>query len=91
MTAAYQALPPDKILDATPQLNVLQRVGGAIGTAAFTVVLTGQLRHQSTPAGQASGFGTTFLWVLAITVVAAIPTILLAHAERRARRNSSRR
>lgn len=25
MTAAYRALPPDKIPDATPQLNVLRR------------------------------------------------------------------
>ncbi|WP_432832822.1 MDR family MFS transporter [Dactylosporangium sp. CA-092794] len=85
MTAAYQALPPDKIPDATPQLNVLQRVGGAIGTAVLTVVLTDQLRHQATPAGQAGGFGTTFVWVLAIAIAAAVPTILLAHTEHQAR------
>ncbi len=86
MTAAYQALPPDKIPDATPQLNVLQRVGGAIGTAVLTVILTDQLRHHATPAGQASGFATTFWWVLAITIAATIPTILLARTERHARR-----
>jgi EmrB/QacA subfamily drug resistance transporter len=86
MTAAYQALPPDKIPDATPQLNVLQRVGGAVGTAVLTVVLTGQLRHHYSPAGQASGFATTFWWVLAITVAATAPTVVLAHTEHRARR-----
>lgn len=89
MTAAYQALPPDKIPDATPQLNVLQRVGGAIGTAVLTVVLSDQLRHHPTPAGQADGFGTTFLWVLAITIAAAVPTIVLAHTEHQARRRAN--
>jgi EmrB/QacA subfamily drug resistance transporter len=85
MTAAYRALPPNKIPDATPQLNVLQRVGGAIGTAVLTVILTDQLRHHPTPAGQANGFATTFGWVLAITIAAAIPTVLLARAEHQAR------
>ncbi|MBQ0825083.1 DHA2 family efflux MFS transporter permease subunit [Streptomyces tagetis] len=88
MTAAYRALPPDKIPDATPQLNVLQRVGGAIGTAVLTVILSDQLRHHPTPAGQAGGFGTTFLWVLAITIAAAVPTLVLAHTERQARRRA---
>ena len=86
MTAAYRTVPPDRIPDATPQLNVLQRVGGAIGTAALTVVLTHQLRHPSTPGGQADGFGTAFLWVLAITIAAALPAVLLAWTETRARR-----
>jgi len=89
MTAAYQALPPNKIPDATPQLNVLQRIGGAIGTAVLTVVLTGQLRNQATPAGQASGFATTFWWVLAITIIATIPTIALAYTEHRARHRAN--
>ncbi|RNI24388.1 DHA2 family efflux MFS transporter permease subunit [Flexivirga caeni] len=88
MTAAYQALPPDKISHATPQLNVLQRVGGAIGTAVLTVILTNQLRHHPTPTGQASGFGTTFLWVLAITIAATVPTILLTHTEHHSRRRA---
>jgi len=89
MTAAYQALPPNKIPDATPQLNVLQRVGAAIGTAALTVVLTDQLRPHPTPAGQASGFATTFWWVLAITIVATVPTIVLARTEHSARPRAS--
>ncbi|SFF39686.1 drug resistance transporter, EmrB/QacA subfamily [Actinacidiphila alni] len=89
MTAAYQALPPDKIPDATPQLNVLQRVGGAIGTAVLTVVLTDRLRHRSGPAAQADAFGSTFVWVLAIAIAAAVPTILLARVEYRARRQAA--
>jgi EmrB/QacA subfamily drug resistance transporter len=39
MTAAYASLRRDQISDATPQMNVLQRVGGAIGTAILAVVL----------------------------------------------------
>jgi MFS family permease len=89
MSAAYRALPPDKIPDATPQLNVLQRVGGAIGAAVLTVILDDQLRRHPTPAGQASGFGTTYLWVLAITIAATVPTILLAYTEHRARRRAN--
>ncbi|MGW2279942.1 hypothetical protein [Streptomyces sp. NPDC001770] len=38
MRAASLAPPPDTILDPTPQLEVLQRVGGAIRAAAPTVV-----------------------------------------------------
>ena len=89
MSAAYRALPPNKIPDATPQLNILQRVGGAIGTAVLTVVLDDQLRHHPTAAGQASGFGTTYLWVLAITIAATVPTILLAYTEHHARRRAN--
>ncbi|MFG1925241.1 MDR family MFS transporter [Cryptosporangium sp. NPDC048952] len=88
MTAAYEALPPNKILDATPQLNVLQRVGGAVGTAVLTVILVDRLRHHPTLAGQASGFAATFWWVLAITIAAAIPTIVLAHTERQGHRRA---
>jgi EmrB/QacA subfamily drug resistance transporter len=39
MTVAYASLRRDQISDATPQMNVLQRVGGAIGTAILAVVL----------------------------------------------------
>lgn len=88
MTAAYQAIASKKIADATPQLNVLQRVGGAIGTTVLTVILDDQLRHYTTPAGQADGFGNTFLWVLVITISAAIPTLVLAYTERQARRRT---
>ncbi|HEY0185965.1 MAG TPA: MDR family MFS transporter [Cellulomonas sp.] len=88
MTAAYQALRPEQIPDATPQLNVLQRVGGAIGTAVLTVVLSGRLSGAGTAAAQAAGFARTFWWVLGITVVAAVPTLLLAGTERRARRRA---
>jgi EmrB/QacA subfamily drug resistance transporter len=85
MTAAYRALPAAKIADATPQLNVLQRTGGSIGTAAFTVILARHLVHARSPAAAASAFGASFAWVLAITAIATVPALLLARAERHAR------
>ena len=39
MTAAFAALDRSELAHATPQLNVLQRVGGSIGTAVLAVVL----------------------------------------------------
>ena len=49
MTAAYAVLRPDQINDATPQLTVLQRVGGSIGTAILTVVPPGGISGLGTP------------------------------------------
>jgi EmrB/QacA subfamily drug resistance transporter len=87
MTAAYAVLRPDQIADATPQLTVLQRVGGSIGTAILTVVLQGGITGLAAPsdAGVAGAFGTTYYWVLGISVVALLPTIVLSRIERRAR------
>ena len=83
MTAAYARLRPRDIAHATPQLNVLQRVGGSIGTALLTVVLQHSLAAgPHTAAGAASAFGHTYLWVLALTAVAIAPAIVLARAER---------
>lgn len=74
MTAALQNLSPDRMADATPQLNIMQRIGGSIGTAVFVVVLQQGLR-----AGGASGaFTVTFGWVLAAAIVALLPTAILA-------------
>jgi MFS family permease len=87
MTAAYAVLRPDQINDATPQLNVLQRVGGSIGTAILAVVLQSGISGLATPspAGIATAFADTYYWVLAISLVALLPTIVLATVERRAK------
>jgi EmrB/QacA subfamily drug resistance transporter len=87
MSAAYAVLRPDQINTATPQLNVLQRVGGSIGTAILTVVLQSGITGlgRPTPAGIAGAFADTYWWVLAISLVALVPTIVLTVVERRAR------
>ena len=49
MTAAFASMRPDQLSDATPQMNVLQRVGGAIGTAVLAVVLQRASRRAPSP------------------------------------------
>jgi EmrB/QacA subfamily drug resistance transporter len=82
MTAAFSAMRPDQISDATPQINALQRTGGAIGTAILAVVLQRAGAHATTPAGIASAFDTAYWWALGIAALSLIPCLLLLHAER---------
>jgi len=86
MTAAFASLQRAELPDATPQLNVLQRVGGSIGTAVLAVVLQRALAGAAFPAGAAAAFGTAFTWSVAITALAIVPCVVLLRAERRARR-----
>jgi EmrB/QacA subfamily drug resistance transporter len=85
MAAAFASLDRSELADATPQLNVLQRVGGSIGTAALAVVLQRSLAGSHTLAGQASAYGTAFWWAAGITALAIVPCIVLMRAERAAR------
>jgi EmrB/QacA subfamily drug resistance transporter len=91
MTAAFAVLRPDQVNHATPQLNVLQRVGGSVGTAILSVVLSNHLGSAAAAAGgkpgadaMAGAFGTTYWWVLGVTAFALLPTALLAIVERTA-------
>jgi EmrB/QacA subfamily drug resistance transporter len=89
MTAAFAVLSPEQVNDATPQLTVLQRVGGSLGTAIIAVVLEGQIRHVHSAAAAAAGFAHTYWWVMGVTVVALLPALLLARIERRAKAGDS--
>lgn len=51
MSAAMRTLARDDVAKTTSGLNVLQRVGGAIGTAVLAVVLTHQLQENLPQAG----------------------------------------
>jgi EmrB/QacA subfamily drug resistance transporter len=85
MTAAFSVLSREQVNDASPQLTVLQRVGGSLGTALFAVVLQGQIKTAHTAAAAAAGFGHAYWWVMAVTLLALIPTLLLARIEHRAK------
>jgi EmrB/QacA subfamily drug resistance transporter len=85
MTAAFASLQRSELPDATPQLNVLQRIGGSIGTAVLAVVLQRALVGSTSLDDAAAAFGTAFWWSLAITAVAIVPCIVLVRAERKAR------
>jgi hypothetical protein len=86
ISAAYAALRPEELSHATPQLNVLQRVGGSIGTALLAVVLQHALAGSANPAG---AYGTAFWWSVGLTGLAILPCLVLVRAERTARARRS--
>ena len=109
ISAAYQTLSAVQVPRASAAINIVQRVGGSIGTALVAVVLEHQISVQvhglrgglaaatTAPAAAvakvaqplATAFGNTFWWVLALTVVALAPALLLARTPAVARRGES--
>ena len=90
--AAFAALERRELSDAAPQLNVLMRVGGSIGTAVLAVVLQRALTSAGphpTAAASAGAFGTAFWWGTAMLAVAVVPALILWRSERAARRNAA--
>jgi EmrB/QacA subfamily drug resistance transporter len=85
MAAAFASLERSELADATPQLNVLQRVGGSIGTAVLAVVLQRALAGTHTLEGAAQAYGTAFWVAGGLTALAIVPCIVLLRAERAAR------
>ena len=85
MAAAFAALDRSELAHATPQLNVLQRVGGSIGTAVLAVILQRSLTGAHSLAGAASAYGTAFWASAGLTAAAIIPCLVLVRAERAAR------
>jgi EmrB/QacA subfamily drug resistance transporter len=81
MTAAFASMRPEQISDATPQITVLQRIGGAIGTAILAVVLQRAGGHATTSSGLADAFDTSYWWAFGIAALSLIPCLLLLHAE----------
>jgi EmrB/QacA subfamily drug resistance transporter len=86
MAAAFASLERSQLSSATPQLNVLQRVGGSIGTALLAVVLQRALIGAHGLSGAAHAYGTAFLASAALSALAIIPCVILMRAERAARR-----
>jgi len=85
MTAAFASLERHELSDATPQLNVLQRVGGSLGTAVLAVVLQRALAGAHTLPAQASAYGVAFSASAALAAIAFVPCLVLLRAERQAR------
>jgi EmrB/QacA subfamily drug resistance transporter len=82
MSAAFSAMRPEQITDATPQITVLQRTGGAIGTAVLAVVLQRAGAGAHTPAELAGAFDTAYWWALGIAMLSLIPCVVLLRAEK---------
>lgn len=77
--AAYASVRPDQLPDATTQVNIVQRVGGALGGALFAATLARNL-----PRGPAHAFHTTLWWLTAACVLALAGAALLWRTQRRA-------
>jgi len=90
MTAAFSTLTHDQVADASPQLNIIQRVGGSLGTAVIAVILQSKLTHIASTAHAsasvlASAFSSTYWWVMALSTLGLAPVIVLWRIERLAR------
>ena len=78
MAAAFQALSRAETPRATSALNVIQRLGGAIGTALFAIVLSRQAgAGPGGAAALAGAFGITFWVATGLIAVAVIPALML--------------
>jgi MFS family permease len=75
--AAFKAVTAEQLPDATTQVNIAQRVGGALGGAIFAVILAARL-----PAGADAAFQQTFWWLTAASVLGLATAAWLAVAER---------
>jgi EmrB/QacA subfamily drug resistance transporter len=85
MAAAFASLKRSELASATPQLNVLQRVGGSIGTAVLAVVLQRALTGAHGLSGAAHAYGTAFWASTILSALAIVPCVILMRAERAAR------
>lgn len=75
-TAAYSAVDRAAIPRATATLNIVQRMGGALGTATCAVVLGSLLAGAHSSAQVADAFGAVF-WLPVAAVVLALPLAAL--------------
>jgi EmrB/QacA subfamily drug resistance transporter len=75
MTTAYATVSARELPDAAAQANILQRVGGSMGSALFVVVLT------SNGGNTATAFQATFLGTAIASSVALMAAVWLAAVE----------
>lgn len=68
--AVYRTLQPEAIPGATSVSNVIQRIGAATGTALMAITL------------QANGFTVALTWMLVLTTVGMVATVLLPGRDR---------
>ncbi|MCN9243047.1 DHA2 family efflux MFS transporter permease subunit [Streptomyces sp. RY43-2] len=86
MTRAFQSIRPQSIPDASAQLNLIQRIGGAVALAVVTVILesAARQRHGLVPGAFAHSFGR----LLAVYAVTLLPALALLLADRREARRA---
>jgi EmrB/QacA subfamily drug resistance transporter len=90
MAAAYATLDRRQVPRATPMLNVLQRIGGSMGVAIFTVILENGIEDRAKHGhGPAGAFSHTYLVAVGVALLALIPALVLRREEARARRSGA--
>ncbi|WP_211840713.1 DHA2 family efflux MFS transporter permease subunit [Saccharopolyspora hirsuta] len=75
MTAVYRSVARHEAPRAASALNVLNRVGGSLGTALLVVVL------QNGDPNPAAAFGDTFWWAFGLTALSLVPAFLFPSRE----------
>ena len=80
VTTAYASVEREQMPDATAQINILQRLGGAIGGSLFVALLGASTGHTVT----LGAFHTAFAWFAGATILALTAAIWLAHAHHHA-------
>jgi EmrB/QacA subfamily drug resistance transporter len=82
MTSALKSLTNHEVAGGSTLVNIVQQIGGSIGTAVLSVVLTNQITSRlpgsSNPLeSMAEGFGATFTVAFGLILVALIPVAFL--------------
>lgn len=85
MTSAFVAITPQDIPDASPQLNLVQRIGGALAVTAVTIVMQSDGLGVGGEGPVLSAFTHGFDLVLVVTVITGFAAFGLIRAEARAR------
>lgn len=78
MTVAYVDIRKNQMPHASAITRIVQQLGGAFGTALVAVVLTAA----TTQTHPEQGFSAAFWWIIAITVLAALCSVLLPSKQR---------
>ncbi|MEV5719925.1 DHA2 family efflux MFS transporter permease subunit [Amycolatopsis mediterranei] len=71
ITTLYGSLERSRIPRAASAFNVVNRIGGSLGTALLAAILHRELTAAPAPAA----FGTTFTWALALSALTLIPAL----------------
>ncbi|MGW3076033.1 MDR family MFS transporter [Kitasatospora sp. NPDC001132] len=80
LAVVYGSVEKDQVPAAAGAVNVLNRVGGALGTAVLTLAL--QQAQGGHPGQPGAAFGETFWWVLALSALAIAPALLYPNTRR---------
>jgi EmrB/QacA subfamily drug resistance transporter len=82
MTSALKSLSNSEVARGSTLVNIVQQIGGSIGTAVLSVVLTNQIRSRMENTtdplqSMAEGFGATFTVAFVLVLLALIPVAFL--------------